>query len=238
MLKLGGYGFLRFSLTLLRDASYEFSPLLQTFALLGVLYASLTTMRQIDLKRILAYSSFAHMNLVVLGLFSGEQQGVEGAVYLMVAHGIVSSAMFFCVGVLYDRYHSRLVRYYGGLVTVMPIFAFFLLVFTLANMSLPGTCNFIGELFIFLGLFNTNALIICGAVSSVVLSAIYSLLLFNRIIFGTLKKTYIMLFTDLSCREASVLLSLLIPTLGFGLTASFVLDLAQYPLQAMFSTIF
>lgn len=175
LLKLGGYGFIRFSIALLPTASAYFSPLVSTCALMGVLYASLVTLRQVDMKRVIAYSSVAHMNLVVLGLFSGTQQGIEGAVYLMLGHGVVSTALFFCVGVLYDRYHSRMLRYYAGLATVMPLFitAFFL--FTLANMSFPGTPNFLGELLIFLGIFEQNMPVLLLSTAGIVLAAVYSI---------------------------------------------------------------
>lgn len=152
LLKLGGYGFLRFSLTLFPAASIYFTPVVQMMALLGVVYASLATIRQIDLKRIIAYSSVAHMNLIVIGLFSNNYNSLDGSIYMMLAHGFVSSALFFCIGLVYERYHTRLLRYYGGLVAVMPLFACFFLLFTLANMALPGTCNFVGELLIFVGL--------------------------------------------------------------------------------------
>ena len=174
LLKLGGYGFLRFSLTLLSEGSTYFNPLVATMSLLGVVYGSLSTIRQIDMKRVIAYSSVAHMNLVMLGLFSNSQQGIEGAIYLMVAHGVVSTGLFFCVGVMYDRYHSRLIRYYGGLVTVMPIFAFFFFSFTLANMSFPGTSNFLGELLLFLGVFSQNSFVLLFSTAGIVLSAVYS----------------------------------------------------------------
>lgn len=174
LLKLGGYGFLRFSLTFLALGSQQFAPLVCTCSLLGVLYGSLSTLRQIDLKRIIAYSSVAHMNLVMLGLFSFNQQGIEGAIYLMVGHGVVSAALFFCVGVLYDRYHSRLLRYYGGLATVMPLFATFFLAFSLANMGFPGTSNFIGEILVFLGIFSMSGAVMLVASTGIVLSAAYS----------------------------------------------------------------
>lgn len=174
LLKLGGYGFLRFSLSMLAEGSHYYAPAVSTLSLLGVLYGSLSTIRQIDLKRVIAYSSVAHMNLVMLGLFSNNQQGVEGAIYLMVGHGVVSTALFFCVGVMYDRYHSRLLRYYGGLVTVMPLFASAFFVFTLANMSFPGTSNFLGELLLFLGVFANNSIVLLFSTSGVVLSAVYS----------------------------------------------------------------
>ena len=174
LLKLGGYGFLRFSLSMLAEGSYYYAPAVYTLSLLGVLYGSLSTIRQIDLKRVIAYSSVAHMNLVMLGLFSNNQQGVEGAIYLMVGHGVVSTALFFCVGVMYDRYHSRLLRYYGGLVTVMPLFSSAFFMFTLANMSFPGTSNFLGEFLLFLGVFANNSIVLLFSTSGVVLSAVYS----------------------------------------------------------------
>lgn len=175
MLKLGGYGFLRFTVPFLPEGNSYFAPLIYVLGLLSVLYASLSTIRQNDLKRIIAYSSIAHMNLIVLGLFSSSQQGLEGAIYLMVGHGFVSSLLFFGVGVLYDRYHTRLLTYYSGLVQVMPLFALFFFLATLANMSFPGTSNFIGELLIFLGLFQKNYFIMCFGASGIVLSAIYSI---------------------------------------------------------------
>jgi proton-translocating NADH-quinone oxidoreductase chain M len=233
LLKLGGYGFLRFSLTFLSEGSAYYAPLVATCSLLGVLYGSLSTIRQIDLKRIIAYSSVAHMNLVMLGLFSYNQQGLEGATYLMVGHGVVSAALFFCVGVLYDRHHSRLLRYYGGLVTVMPLFATAFFAFTLANMSFPGTSNFLGELLIFLGIFVNNSTILLLSTSGIVLAAVYSIWLYNRVIFGTLKTTYIAEFTDLTRREAVILLSLLIPMVVLGLSANFVLDFVRVALKGI-----
>lgn len=174
LLKLGGYGFVRFSISLLSEGSAYYAPIVSTCALLGVIYGSLSTLRQIDLKRIVAYSSVAHMNLVMLGLFSNNQQGLEGAIYLMLGHGVVSTALFFAVGVLYDRHHTRLLRYYGGVVTVMPLFAAFFFMFTLANMSFPATSNFLGELLIFLGIFANNSTVLLFATAGIVLSAAYS----------------------------------------------------------------
>lgn len=174
LLKLGGYGFLRFSLTFLVEASTRFAPILTASALLGVIYGALATIRQIDLKRIIAYSSVSHMNLTMLGLFSRTQQGIEGAIYLMVAHGVVSAALFFCIGVLYDRHHSRLLRYFGGLVKVMPLFSSFFLAFSLANMGFPGTANFPGELGTFQGIFNENPTTAAFSALAIVLGAVYS----------------------------------------------------------------
>jgi NADH-quinone oxidoreductase subunit M len=186
LLKLGGYGFLRFSLPFFPFGTYFFQPLVYSLAVASIIYASFTAMRQIDLKRIIAYSSVAHMNLVVLGIFSLNQQGLDGAIYLMLAHGIVSAALFFCVGVIYDRSHSRLITYFGGLVQVMPLFATVFFLFTIANMSFPGTSNFIGELLVLVGLFQQNILVLLFAATGVVLSAVYSAWLYNRVIFGTL----------------------------------------------------
>jgi NADH:ubiquinone oxidoreductase subunit 4 (subunit M) len=175
LLKLGGYGFLRFTISLLPFGAYYFSALISILAVLSVIYASLSTIRQNDLKRIIAYSSIAHMNLIVLGLFSFSHQGIDGAIYLMLGHGIVSSALFFCVGILYDRYHTRSLKHYSGLVQVMPIFCIFFFLFTLANMSFPGTSNFVGEFLIFIGLFANNSFIMILSATSIVLSAIYSI---------------------------------------------------------------
>ena len=145
LLKLGTYGFVRYSIPLFPEASVYFTPLIYTLSIIGVIYASLTTLRQIDLKKIIAYSSVAHMGFVTLGLFSLNIQGIEGALFLMLSHGFVASALFLCIGVLYDRTHTRLVKYYGGLVHVMPLFSVFFLIFTMGNLSLPGTSSFVGE---------------------------------------------------------------------------------------------
>jgi NADH:ubiquinone oxidoreductase subunit 4 (subunit M) len=159
LLKLGGYGFLRFLIPVFPYATHFYLPLVYTLSVLGIIYASLTTIRQVDLKKIIAYSSVAHMNLCVLGIFSLNIQGLEGSVVLMIGHGIVSGALFLLVGVLYDRHHSRLIRYYSGLTQVMPLFSSFFLFFSLANIGLPGTSNFIGELLIFVGLFKKSTFI-------------------------------------------------------------------------------
>src|SRR3978361_253188 len=151
LLKLGSYGLLRFTIRLFPLGSQFFSPLVYSLGVVSVIYASLTTIRQIDLKRIIAYSSVAHMNLAVLGMFAFTQQGLDGSVYLMLGHGLVSGALFMCIGVLYDRYHTRLLHYYSGLVTVMPLFASAFFIFTAANMGFPGTVNFVAEFLIYTG---------------------------------------------------------------------------------------
>lgn len=236
LLKLGGYGFLRFSLSMLQEGSAYFNSLVSTLALLGVIYGSISTIRQIDLKRVIAYSSVAHMNLVMLGLFSYNLQGIEGAIYLMVGHGVVSTALFFCVGVIYDRYHSRLLRYYSGLVTVMPLFTFFFFAFTLANMSFPGTSNFMGELLMFLGIFAKNSTTLLLSTAGIVLSAVYSVWLFNRVAFGTLKTEYISRFSDINRRECAILASLLIPMIVLGISANFILDFLHLPVNLLLTT--
>jgi len=238
MLKLGGYGFLRFSLSMLNAGSVSFGALVATLSILGVIFGSLSTTRQIDLKRVIAYSSVAHMNLVMLGLFCTNQLGVEGAVYLMVAHGVVSAALFFCVGVLYDRYHSRLIRYYGGLTTMMPMFATFFLLFTLANMGFPGTSNFLGEILLFVGIFSFNSTSLIFATAGIVFSAVYSVLLYNRVVFGTLKTTYIGRFIDITRREFAVLASLVLPMILLGLSGNFLLDYSHFSVKALLATIY
>jgi NADH-quinone oxidoreductase subunit M len=175
LLKLGGYGFLRFTITMFPAGCYYFSSVVYILGVLSVIYASLSTIRQNDLKRIIAYSSIAHMNVIVLGLFSFSHPGIDGAIYLMIGHGVVSSALFFCVGVLYDRYHTRSLKQYSGLVQVMPLFSTFFFIFTLANMSFPGTSNFVGELLIFIGIFERNSFIMVLAATGIVLSAVYSI---------------------------------------------------------------
>ena len=225
LLKLGSYGFLRFTIPLFWYGVSYFSVLIDVLAVLSVIYASLVTIRQIDMKRIIAYSSIAHMNLIVLGLFALNQHGIDGAIYLMLGHGIVSSGLFFCVGILYDRYHTRLLKYYGGLAIVMPLFVIFFVLFTLANMSFPGTSNFIGEFVILLGIFSRNSFIAFCAGTGIVLSALYSIWLFNRICFGTLKTKYIHDYQDLALHEYQILLILFCIQLFLGLYSRTVFDL-------------
>jgi NADH:ubiquinone oxidoreductase subunit 4 (subunit M) len=191
--------------------------------MISIVYASLTTIRQVDLKRIIAYSSVAHMNLVVLGLFSGSSQGISGAVFLMIAHGVVSSGLFFLVGVLYDKYHTRLLFYYGGLVQTMPIFSTQLLILCLANTGLPGTCNFIGELIVFVGLADRNFLVAVVAVTGVILSVLYSVFLYNRLAFGNVNYNYIKVYKDITQREMAIMLPLTFLAILLGLFPNIIL---------------
>lgn len=225
LLKLGGYGFLRVLLPIFSEATVFYLPLVDTFALVSIVYASFTTIRQVDLKRIIAYSSVAHMNLVVLGIFSGNIQGIAGAIFLMIAHGIVSSGLFFLVGILYDKYHTRLLFYYGGLVQTMPLFSTMLLILCLANTGLPGTCNFIGELVVFVGLADRNFLVAMVAITGVILSVLYSIFFFNRLVFGNLNFNYIKVYKDITYRDMVIMLPLLILTIFLGFFPQTVFDI-------------
>jgi proton-translocating NADH-quinone oxidoreductase chain M len=221
LLKLGVYGFLRFSLTLFPEASFFFSPLVYLLSLIGILYASMTAIRQTDLKRIVAYSSIAHMNLVTLGIFSFNTLGIEGAIIQSISHGFVSGGMFLLVGILYDRYHSRFLYYYGGLVHMMPIYAVFFLIFTMANIALPGTSSFVGEFLLLTSIYKTNVITCVISALGVILCGGYSLWLYNRVIFGNLKIDYTLKFTDMNFREFSALIPLLFFIFVMGLYPSF-----------------
>lgn len=226
LLKLGGYGMLRFTIPMFPYANEYFLPLVYMLGITSILNASLTALRQSDIKRVIAYSSIAHMNLIVLGIFTNNNYGQNGAVYLMIGHGLVSTALFFCVGVLYDRFHTRLIQYYGGLMQLMPKFVFNFLILSFANMGFPGTINFVGEFLILLGVMEENFL--CGMIAAIstVLSAIYSIYLFNRISFGTIK-VYIKLNStiDLTIIEFSFLTILSVLTIFFGIKAEYIMDL-------------
>lgn len=224
LLKLGGYGFIRVLLTIFSKGTFFFLPLTDTLAIISIIYSSLTTIRQIDMKRIIAYSSVAHMNLVVLGIFSGNIQGITGAIFLMVAHGIVSSALFFLIGVVYDKYGTRIIYYYGGLMQTMPLFATQLLFFCLANIGLPGTCNFIGELVVFIGLVERNYIVLLISVTGVVLSVLYTMFFCNRIIFGNLNLNYIFIYKDMTLRESAITLPLIVLTLFLGFYPDVIFD--------------
>jgi proton-translocating NADH-quinone oxidoreductase chain M len=224
LLKLGGYGFLRFSLPLFPMGSLYFTPLVHTLSIVAIIYTSLTTLRQIDLKKIIAYSSVAHMNFVTLGLFSLNPQGIEGGLLLMIAHGLVSPALFLCVGFLYDRYKTRLLHYYGGCCRTMPLFSLAFLFFTLANISLPGTSNFVGEFLVLTGGFQNNTLVATLGGTGMILGAGYALWLCNRLLFGLGKPYYISSYTDLSRRESFLLLPFLFAVLFLGVLPQSFLD--------------
>lgn len=223
LLKLGVYGFIRYNLTLFFDASVYFSPIVYFLAIVGVLYASLTALRQTDLKRIIAYSSIAHMNLVVLGIFSFNISGLEGSIIQSLSHGFVSGGMFLLIGILYDRYHTRFLHYYGGIVHFMPIFSGLFLIFTMANIALPGTSSFIGEFLLLLGIYKENTLAAVLSALGVILSGAYSLWLYNRVVFGNIKLNYTKLFNDITLREFIIMLSLLIFLFMLGISPNIFL---------------
>ena len=224
LLKLGTYGLLRFSFPLFPKACFFFTPLVYAIASIGVVYASFTAIRQTDFKRIIAYTSVAHMNLVVIGLFSFNIIGVEGSILQSISHGFVSSALFLIIGVVYERHHTRMVKYYGGLVHTMPIYISIFLFFTLANIGLPGTGSFVGEFLILLGSYKINTTITFIGATSMVLGGCYSLWLFNRIAYGNLKIQYINNFKDINKREFYIFFPLLLGTLIMGIYPEIFLD--------------
>ncbi|MDB5546394.1 MAG: nuoM [Hyphomicrobiales bacterium] len=216
LLKMGGYGFLRFSLPMFPDASQYFAPLVFTLSIIAIIYTSLVALVQEDMKKLIAYSSVAHMGFVTMGIFAFNQQGVQGAVFQMVSHGLVSGALFLCVGVIYDRMHTREIAAYGGLVNRMPLYAVAMMVFTMANVGLPGTSGFVGEFLTLVGAFNANSWVALFATTGVILSAAYALFLYRRVIFGVLDKPSLKSIQDLSMREIALLAPLLILTIYYG----------------------
>jgi NADH-quinone oxidoreductase subunit M len=225
LLKLGIYGFLRFSLPLFPNASIYYSPFIFCLCILGVVYTSLTAIRQTDLKRIIAYTSVAHMNLVVLGIFSNSLIGIHGCIIQSLSHGFVSAALFLCIGVLYDRYHTRYYNYYGGLIHTIPLFGIFFIFFTMANIAIPGTSSFVGEFLLFIGIFSLNPVLCFFGASSIVLSGVYSLWLCNRMVYTNLKTQYLKVFTDLNKCEVFVLGVCAFNTVFFGLFPDYILNL-------------
>ncbi|ALK09118.1 NADH-quinone oxidoreductase subunit M [Blastochloris viridis] len=224
LLKMGGYGFIRFSIPMFPDASEYFTPLVFTLSVIAIVYTSLVALMQEDMKKLIAYSSVAHMGFVTLGIFSGTEQGMQGAVFQMVSHGLVSGALFLCVGVIYDRMHTREIAAYGGLVNRMPLYAAVFMVFTLANVGLPGTSGFVGEFLTLVGAFHANTTATFVAALGLILSACYALWLYRRVIFGVLDKPQLAMITDLNAREIVTLAPLVVLTVVFGFWPLPVLD--------------
>jgi len=224
LLKLGTYGLIRFSFPIFPEACFFFAPLVYSIAAVGVVYTSFTAIRQTDLKRIIAYTSVAHMNLVIVGMFSFNVVGLEGAILQSLSHGFVASALFLIIGVVYDRHHTRLIKYYGGLAHVMPIYTIIFLFFTLANIGLPGTGSFVGEFLILVGSFKTNTTITFISATGMIIGGCYSLWLFNRVSYGNLKTQYITDYLDLNKKELFLFLPLILGTLVMGLYPSIFLD--------------
>ena len=216
LLKMAGYGFIRFSLGLFPVASELFTPLVYTLSLIAIVYASLVALMQEDMKKLIAYSSVAHMGFITLGIFTITQQGIEGSIIQMISHGLVSAALFFCVGVLYDRMHSRLINTYGGLVSVIPKYSVLFMLFTLAALGLPGTSGFIGEFLILMGAFKDNFLVAAIASTGVVLGAAYMLWLYRRVVFGKLINKDLLKIHDLDRSEKFILWCLAIPVVSIG----------------------
>ena len=216
LLKMAGYGFIRFSLGLFPLASEYFIPLIYFLSLIAIIYTSLVALMQEDMKKLIAYSSVAHMGFVTLGIFTMTQQGIEGSIFQMISHGLVSAALFLCVGVVYDRMHTRLINRYGGLVSIMPKYAVVFMIFTLAAVGLPGTSGFVGEFLILMGTFTKNFLVATLASLGVILAAAYMLWLYKRIIFGDLIKDDLKKMIDLNKSEIIILWSLAVPTVLFG----------------------
>ena len=216
LLKMAGYGFIRFSLGLFPEASETFTPLIYTLSVIAIIFTSLIALMQEDMKKLIAYSSVAHMGFVTLGIFTIQQQGIEGSIIQMISHGLVSAALFLCVGVVYDRMHSRLISTYGGIVTIVPKYAVLFMIFTLAALGLPGTSGFIGEFLILMGAFKDNFLVAVLASLGVILGAAYMLWLYKRVVFGKLVNEDLKQLTDLNESEIIILISLAIPTLFFG----------------------
>ncbi|WP_416065984.1 NADH-quinone oxidoreductase subunit M [Rhizobium sp. ZK1] len=224
LLKLGGYGLIRFSLGMFPVASDYFAPLVFAMSVIAIIYTSLVAMMQDDMKKLIAYSSVAHMGYVTMGVFAANAQGLQGSIFQMLSHGIVSAALFLCVGVVYDRTHTREIAAYGGLVNNMPKYAVAFMVFTMANVGLPGTSGFIGEFLTLIGVFRANTWVALFAATGVILSAAYALWLYRRVIFGALEKEKLKAMLDLSPREKIILYPMIALTIFFGVYPAPVFD--------------
>jgi NADH-quinone oxidoreductase subunit M len=235
LLKMGGYGFLRFSLPMFPLASQEFAPLVFALSVVAIVYTSLVALAQEDVKKLIAYSSVAHMGFVTMGIFSFTVQGVDGAIFQMLSHGLVSAALFLCVGVVYDRMHTRRIDAYGGLVNRMPLYAAVFMVFTLANVGLPGTSGFIGEFLSLVGAFKASTWVAFLATSGVILSAAYALYLYRRMMFGTLEKASLRTIADLNYREILVFAPLVLLVILFGFYPAPLLDVTAVSVKKLVS---
>ncbi len=217
LLKMAGYGFMRFSLGLFPIASDYFTPLIFSLSIIAIIYTSLVALMQDDMKKLIAYSSVAHMGFVTIGIFSLTKQGMEGSIIQMISHGLISAALFLCVGVLYDRFNSRMISSYGGLASIMPKYAFVLMIFTLAALGLPGTSGFIGEFLILVGVFQKSYLVAVIASVGIILAAAYMLWLYKRVIFGKVSSPEIKEMKDLNVTEKYIFASLVLLIIFFGI---------------------
>ncbi|GAU84882.1 NADH-ubiquinone oxidoreductase chain M [Bosea sp. BIWAKO-01] len=233
LLKMGGYGFIRFSIPMFPEASAMFAPLVFALSVIAIIYTSLVALMQEDIKKLIAYSSVAHMGFVTMGLFTLTPQGIQGAMFQMVSHGLVSGALFLCVGVIYDRMHTREIAAYGGLVNRMPRYAVAFMVFTMANVGLPGTAGFVGEFLTIIGAFKANPWVAFFAAFGVILSAGYALWLYRRVVFGELVKPELKSITDLNTREVVILAPLMLLTIWYGIAPGTILDAFAAPTEAL-----
>ncbi|MFL5295406.1 MAG: NADH-quinone oxidoreductase subunit M [Phenylobacterium sp.] len=227
LLKLGGYGFMRFSVPMFPDASHLFAPLVFALSVIAIVYTSLVAFRQLDMKKLIAYSSVAHMGFVTMGIFSGTATGEQGALYQMLSHGVISGALFLCVGVVYDRMHTREIAFYGGLVNRMPWYAATFMLFTMGNVGLPGTSGFVGEILTMTGTYGVSTWTVFIAATGVILSAVYALNLYRAVIFGTISNPQLSAITDLDWREVAIFAPLIAATLALGVYPSAVFNLTQ-----------
>jgi NADH-quinone oxidoreductase subunit M len=237
LLKMGGYGFLRFSLPMFPDASLYFQPLVFTLSVVAIVYTSLVALMQEDIKKLIAYSSVAHMGYVTMGIFAMNAEGIQGGIFQMLSHGLVSGALFLCVGVVYDRMHTREIAAYGGLVNNMPKYAVVFLIFTMANVGLPGTSGFVGEFLTLLGVFKVNTWAALFATLGVILSAAYALWLYRRVIFGQLTKESLKGMLDLSTREKVIIYPLVFFVILFGVYPAPVFDVTAASVDALINKV-
>jgi NADH-quinone oxidoreductase subunit M len=236
LLKMGGYGFLRFSLPMFPQASSYFTPLIFGLSVIAIVYTSLVAFRQEDVKKLIAYSSVAHMGFVTMGIFSGNAQGVEGAIFQMLSHGVISGALFLCVGVVYDRMHTREIAFYGGLVNRMPHYAAVFMLFTLGNVGLPGTSGFIGEILTMTGVYGVSTWTALIAATGVILSAVYALTLYRNVVFGEIANPQLAAITDLNWRETVIFAPLMIATVALGVYPKLVFAITSASGDALAAT--
>jgi NADH-quinone oxidoreductase subunit M len=235
LLKMGGYGFLRFSLPMFPVASDLLAPLVLWMSAIAIVYTSLVALIQTDMKKLIAYSSVAHMGFVTMGIFAANQQGVDGAIFQMISHGFISGALFLCVGIIYDRMHTREIDAYGGLVNRMPVYALLFMLFTMANVGLPGTSGFVGEFLTIMGVYQVNTWVAFVAATGVILAASYALWLYRRVVFGDLIKESLKTITDMDRREKAIFAPLVVMTLLLGVYPALVTDIIGPSVSALVS---
>ena len=233
LLKMGGYGFLRFSLPMFPIGSEVMAPLVLWLSAIAIIYTSLVALVQEDMKKLIAYSSVAHMGYVTMGIFAVNQQGIDGAIFQMISHGFISGALFLAVGVIYDRIHTREISAYGGLVNRMPAYALIFMFFTMANVGLPGTSGFVGEFLVLVGIFQVNTWVAVFATTGVILSAAYALWLYRRVVMGDLIKESLRTITDMTTRERWIMAPLIFMTLLLGVYPALILDITGPSVAAL-----